>query len=264
VGMKNLVDERKGGTPEDDAYMRTIMATIDATPLTQDAALKMFTKYFDTKSFIDVTALNSVIGATDDWRQRHNFLWYVRDGSTGKKVVLLPWDYDRLYDEQALRRGALGSNPWWDIQLSATTYACSPARMQSPEQLGAQAASSPSEISRWIEIFKTLPPDNQVPVTCDKVTKLLSLAFGAKVRARTKEFLNLITLDQIRNWFKTWNAQIEPALTYDPDGPTAFKLRDEQNKLLNHLTAARNLALSQANMADRAPAPPPLASFRSG
>jgi hypothetical protein len=262
LSMKNLVDERKGGTPQDDTYMRTIMAAIDAAPLTQDAAVKLFTKYFDTKAFIDVTALNSVIGATDDWRQRHNFLWYVRDGSTGKKVVLLPWDYDRLYDEQALSRGALGGQPWWDIQ--ATASRCN-APIQTPEQLGAETASSRSEIARWTAIFKTLPPDNQIPVTCDKITKLLSLAFGAQVRARTKEFLKIVTLDQIRSWFATWNAQINLALTYDPDGPNAFKIREEQNKLMTHLSAARTLALNQANLGDKSTfSAPSFPMFRSG
>jgi hypothetical protein len=249
-GMMNLVKERKGGSPEDDMYMRTIMATIDITPLTQDAAARMFSQYFDTKSFIDVTALDAIIGATDDWRQRHNFLWYVRSGSTGKKLVLIPWDYDRLYDKMALTRGALAGIPWWDFQSSAK---CN-APLQTPEQMAAGAATSQSDIPRWTAIFNSLPTDSQVPVSCDKITKLLSLAFGAQVRARTKEFLNFITLEQMRSWFATWNAQIELALAYDPDGPNTFKLHDEQNKLLSHLSQARDLALNQANAGDRLPA----------
>jgi hypothetical protein len=249
LGMRNLAEERKGGTPADDIYMRTILATIDATPLTTEAATKFLEKYFDTKAFIDVTAVNAVIGATDDWRQRHNFLWYVRDGSSGKKVVLLPWDYDRLYDERALTRGALAGNPWWDIQATATPARCN-AAIESPEQLAAEAAESRSEIARWTSIFKTLPPDGQIPVTCDKFTKLLSLAFGAKVRARTKEFLNLITVEQIRAWFATWNAQIEGALAYDMDGPASLKMRAEQNRLMSHLYEARAVALQQINQAE--------------
>lgn len=267
-GMKNLVEERKGGSPADDLYMRTIMTAIDATPLTTDAATKLFDRYFDTKAFIDVTAVNAVIGATDDWRQRHNFLWYVRDGSTGKKVVLLPWDYDRLYDERALTRGALAGNPWWDIQATATSARCN-APIQTAEQLAAEAAESRSEIARWTEIFKTLPPDGQIPVTCDKITKLLSLAFASKVRARTREFLNLITVEQIRSWFTTWNAQIDSALAYDPDGPSALKMRGDQNKLMSHLYDARALALQQINQAEGSYANAavisrPTVMFRSG
>lgn len=268
LSFKNLVDQRKGGTPADDIYMRTILATIDATPLTTDAATQFFDKYFDTKAFIDVTALNAVIGATDDWRQRHNFLWYVRDGSTGKKVVLLPWDYDRLYDAQALTRGALAGNPWWDIQATATPARCN-APLQSPQQLAAEAADSPAEIARWTSIFQTLPPDSQIPVTCDKITKLASLAFGAKVRARTKEFLNFITVEQIRGWFATWNSQIEGALGYDPDGPDALRMRSEQNKLMSHLYDSRTLALQQINQADNSYSSStviarPTVMFRSG
>ena len=249
LGMLELGEERKGGSIEDDMYMRTIMAAIDASPLTQDAAVRLFETYFDTKSFIDITAFNTVIGATDDWRQRHNFLWYIRDGSTGKKLVLLPWDYDRLYDPQAKTRGALQGAPWWNIQATAQPSRCN-APLARPEQLAMEAATSASEIGRWTEIFRTLPADNKVPITCDKITKLLSLAFGAKVRARTLELLNIISIEQIRANFAVWNAQIETALAYDPDGPTAFKMRDEQNKLLTHMAEARNTAMTQANMGD--------------
>jgi len=265
VGMKDLASGRKGGTLADDAYMRTIMAAIDATPLTKAAATKTLSQYFDTNAFIDVTALNSVIGNTDDWRQRHNFVWYVRDGSTGKKVVLIPWDYDRLYDDQALTRGALGGKPWWDIQSTATPDRCN-TPLQTPETLAAAVADSPADVAHWVEIFKDLPADNQIPVTCDKITQLLALAFAAQVRARTKEFLNLITLDQIRSWFSTWNAQIQPALAYDPDGPDASTMLDEQSKLMSHLSAARVLALTQANEVGVSSSPfsSPGVMFRSG
>lgn len=181
-----------------------------------------------------------------------------------KKVVLLPWDYDRLYDEQALTRGALGGKPWWD-QSTATPDRCNQP-LQTPEALAAAVADSPTDRAHWVEIFKDLPADNQIPVTCDKITQLLALAFAGQVRARTKEFLNLITLDQIRSWFSTWNAQISPALAYDPDGPDASTMLAEQSKLLSHLTAARALALSQANQADVSSSPfsSPGVMFRSG
>lgn len=250
VGMKTLEDNRKGGTLADDGWMRFVMGLIDSCPLTKEAALNLFTTHFDIDSLIDITALNSVIGSTDDWRQRHNFLWYIRDGSTGKKVVLLPWDYDRLYDATALTRGVLAGNPWWDIQATALPARCN-APLQTADQLARATANTPAKIAQWTEIFSTLPADNQVPVTCDKITKLLALGIGPQVRERTRQFLKLISLDQIRSWFTTWNAQIEGALAYDPDGPNAVKMREEQSKLLYHLTQARSLALSQANTGDR-------------
>lgn len=250
VGIKTLEENRKGGTVSDDGWMRFVMGLIDSAPLTKDAALNLFNTYFDIDALIDITALNSVIGSTDDWRQRHNFLWYIRDGSTGKKIVLLPWDYDRLYDATALTRGVLAGNPWWDIQATALPARCN-APLQTADQLARATASTPAQIAQWKEIFSTLPADNQVPVTCDKITKLLALGVGPQVRARTREFLKLITLDQIRSWFSTWNSQIEDALAYDPDGPSSAKMREEQSRLLSHLTQARNLALNQANTGDR-------------
>ena len=52
----------------------------------------MLEKYFDTESVVKVSAMNAILGMTDDWRVRHNFYWYVRetvDQSTGFKTKKL-------------------------------------------------------------------------------------------------------------------------------------------------------------------------------
>lgn len=232
-------------------YMQKVMKAIDNCPLTPEAADTMLQRYFDTKSFVDVTAFNSIIGNTDDWRQRHNFFWYNREDSSGKKLVLIPWDYDRLYDTGSLTRGPLGGNAWWDIRKTATTAVCNKP-IQTPEELAQQTASSSSEMSLWIGVFRRLSPDLSIPVSCDKFTKLLAMALGPRVRARTREFLSLTSLDQIRGLFEGWNQQIGSALRYDPDGPSEQGMRVEQEKLIAFLQRARDLALSQANEGDQA------------
>lgn len=225
------------------------MRAIETTPLTRDAATKTLDQYFDIQSFIDVTAFNSAIGNTDDWRQRHNFYWYVKQEKAQKKLVLLPWDYDRLYDSAALSRGALAGKPWWDFKNTATPSQCN-IPIRTPEELAQQMATTPGELSFWRSIFQELPRDLEIPVSCDKITKLLALGLGQRVRTRTLELLDLISLEQIRKWFDVWNQQIGTALQFDPDGPSAEYLRSEQVKLLSHLVEAKALAISQANQID--------------
>jgi len=249
-GMQKLRTNRKGGSPQDDDWMRNIMSEITRTPLTAQAATSLFTKYFDMESFVDVIALDTAIADSDDWRQRHNFFWYVRDdGLTGKKLVFLPWDYDRLYDEAALTKGPLKGHPWWDIIDTASISICNKPPVP-PAVLAQQTAKTPADVARWTDIYGSLAPDFQTPITCDKITQLLSLAYGAKVRSRTRDFLKLITVPKIRNWFAIWNAQIELALSYDPDGPNSSKLQSEQQQLLAHLDDARTIALTQAQSGD--------------
>lgn len=83
---------------------------------TKETAAVIVDRYFDTESIVDVTAINSVMGVTDDWRQRHNFYWYVRkwcgsDGKKRKKLVMIPWDYDRINDDHRARPWA---STWYE------------------------------------------------------------------------------------------------------------------------------------------------------
>lgn len=232
-------------------FMQQIMKAVDSCPLTQEAASELLQRHFDTKSFVDVASFNAIVGNTDDWRQRHNFFWYAREDKLGKKLVFIPWDYDRLYDTGSLTRGALGGSPWWDIRKTATAATCN-TPIQSPEELADQTASSAGERALWVEVFRRLSPDLGIPVTCDKFTKLLALALGPRVRARTREFLSLVPLDYIRSLFEVWNQQIGGALKLDPAGPSEQGMRAEQEKLIAYLQQARSLALNQAVEGDQA------------
>lgn len=85
---------------------------------TDEDAVGLMETYFDTESIVNVIAMNAVLGMTDDWRWRHNFWWYVRDtsapqGPAVKKLVMLPWDYDRTNDESWMDRVKQG--PWWEL-----------------------------------------------------------------------------------------------------------------------------------------------------
>jgi hypothetical protein len=247
--MLNPSDNFQSGAKSDEKFMRDIMAAVERTPLTGDAPKQFFDQYFDVQSFIDLTAFNTVIGATDDWRQRHNFYLYVREDNFGKKLVWIPWDYDRLYDEGSDTRGALKGKPWWDISATATPAACNQLSKSSQEQAVA-LGGTPARIAWNKDIFDQFPPDINVPVTCDKLTKLMAAALAPRIRQRTREIAGQINMNQIRSLWSTWNAQIQTALERDPSGPPIAIMTAQQRQLEQHLTRSLQKAVSEANAAD--------------
>jgi spore coat protein CotH len=220
-------------TKKDDLFMKEVMAAIEATPVYGSAAQALFDRYFDTESLIDSTAFNTIIGNTDDWRQRHNFYWYVRDDIFGKKLVFIPWDYDRLYDEMASTRGALRGNLWWNIAGTTGGGACTQPTL-TPSQQAASIGGSPAMIAYNTDIFNQYPPDLTIPVTCDKITQLMAQALGPRIRAKTLDFSRRISMTRVRANWATWSNQISTAVANDPDGPTIAKMQDEQRKLDAH------------------------------
>jgi len=247
VHMANFSTAKTG--ENDDAFILEIWAAIQACPLNALAATNLLNKYFYTQPFIDATAFNAVDGDTDDWRERHNFYWYLLSKKDGtKKLWFIPFDYDRLYDSGASTRGPLAGNAWWDISGTATPSACS-IPVQSPQSL-AEETASPGSVEKWTEIYESLPTDFQRPVTCDKFTQLIALALAPAVRARTLDFLNLITMPELQHLWDVWSAQIAKAINVDPDGPSYSRMRSDQQTLYNHLLSVRGTALKQVNDAN--------------
>jgi len=62
---------------EDENYFLATVAK-ELKELDLVDAQQFLDKYFDAESIVNVSAINSLVGATDDWRVRHNFMWYVR------------------------------------------------------------------------------------------------------------------------------------------------------------------------------------------
>jgi len=244
VHFANFTGRKDGDN--DDTFIRSIMAAVLSTPLTGPAAENFANTYFDTDAFVDITALDTIIGDSDDWRQRHNFYWYVKQNQDGsRKAVMIPWDYDRLYDPGALTRGSLAGRAWWDIQDVATDSACN-TPISSPAELAA-GLGSPGVVAQWTDIYAHLPVDFQLPITCDKVTKLFALGLVQRVKARILQFMNTVTVPEIQSCFDVWSAQIEKAVNLDPAGPSYTQMRSEQQKLMSTLQQARNIAEEQVN-----------------
>ena len=53
--------------------MMEVVRAVSNTPKDKANAVATMERYFDTQSIVDVTAINTLVGATDDWRIRHNF-----------------------------------------------------------------------------------------------------------------------------------------------------------------------------------------------
>lgn len=234
--FKDIKDAHKDGLDEKE-FLKRVMAGI----LTTTESKKYLMRYFDMASFINMTAFNTAIGNTDDWRQRHNFYVYVRLGRLNqKKIVFLPWDYDRLYDQNSANRGALKGSPWWD-------YSRIPCNIMiiSSQEKAQRTAQNLAQITWYKDIYDQLPPDVDVPITCDKFTRMIADAYGNEIRQRTKYFINRINLLELRNKWNTWTNQIRTALQYDIKGPTISDALLEQQKLYNSFTFSMQKALSE-------------------
>jgi spore coat protein CotH len=62
---------------EEDRFMATI--AVESARTSESGAVEFLEKYFDTESIVTITAVNTILGQTDDWRRRHNFFWYDPD-----------------------------------------------------------------------------------------------------------------------------------------------------------------------------------------
>jgi len=206
-----------------------------------------------------MTAFNTAIGNTDDWRQRHNFYFYVSQIKSQKQIVYIPWDYDRLYDEGSDTRGALKGKPWWDIHATATPAACNQS-IRSTQAQAETIGGSLATIAWNKDILDQYPPDIDIPVTCDKFTQLMATALGAKIRQRTREMVAQISWTRVRAMWATWNAQIQNALAKDPSGPDYATMLDQQQQLEQHIIVSMAKAINEANLEDGIATPPHLAS----
>lgn len=247
----NPEEYRKSGNKEDVNFIREVMSAINSTSLIGDAPLRFFDRYFDVASFVNLTAFNMVVGNTDGWQQRHNFFLYVRTNSLGqKKLVFIPWDYDRLYDANSENRGAMSGRPFWDIAGTANTQSCN-RPLLTPQQR-AQSIGGSSTLMEWYRVmYAALPLDIDRPVTCDKFTRLAAFALKKRVQERVKYFIRSISMSALQTRWITWNDQIVGALQYDTAGPNIQTLFQGQNILYQYISRSSQRALAAINMDER-------------
>jgi hypothetical protein len=251
-------DHRVSGGNEDDWMLEVNNAILNAN--TDAAKQLVLDTYFDTKSFIDVTAFNTVIGNTDDWRQRHNFLWYVlatyppevvrkqigdpnaKKPKKIKKLVLIPSDYDRINDGNTQRANLLGKGPkhWYE---PITPDLCTQVD-QTPEQ---RAARQPrEEYEYWVSLFAENPPNVGKPINCDQFTKVFSI-LGKQVNQKIVDLATgPMSGPNVESMLAGFAAQIQHLPGLDPDPPNKPEWDDGKKSLRDHLTTSRETALADA------------------
>eukprot|EP00462_Mataza_sp_D1_P023408 CAMPEP_0175138122 /NCGR_PEP_ID=MMETSP0087-20121206/10175_1 /TAXON_ID=136419 /ORGANISM="Unknown Unknown, Strain D1" /LENGTH=721 /DNA_ID=CAMNT_0016420993 /DNA_START=46 /DNA_END=2211 /DNA_ORIENTATION=+ len=238
----------------EDAFMLHVAKEIQTAPLTRVSALRILRKYFDVQSLIDVIAMNMVLGATDDWRIRHNFFVYVKEteikktNSTSKKIVMLPWDFDRINDEKAEQRGS--KDPWYKIpsRYSTEGRTCS-APLIDTRQMAMEMSRGDQQIYEHFKIiWDMLPLDMNRVIQCDQLTKLMSLALTKAVLARTVQLTQTKTSPfNIKRHMAHFGAQIAEAQLNSGDRPyTISEWNNEIQKLYDYILKVGSRTKSQA------------------
>jgi len=173
-------------------------------------------KYFDTDSIAKVTAMNDLIGQTDDWRLRHNFFWYVREEYDGtKKLVMVPWDYDRLDDNGGgleFRRNK--QSTWWQ----STSFNYNSQQCLNPQEDGSVQGWQYATGTRGVILRRkraALPPDAASPIQCDKLTRMLSNCVYDKVKVYYNQYKQQFTSTKMNQKIDAYKAQIQNSVAKD-------------------------------------------------
>jgi hypothetical protein len=182
-------------------------------------------KYFDVDTFAKITAFNSAIGNIDDWQSYHNFYWYVREKPKGvKKLVMIPWDYDRIYDISLVVINNIplkySYSKWWSL---VPTYF--------------------KEDRCFYDLYHTFP------ITCDLFRCVL-------IDGEMKEMVNYyldgitelyVTPSRINSYWENWKSLIENDISTDPTAWDRFTRQKAEHYLFGHILKhrQRRIPLSQ-------------------
>lgn len=243
-GIEWFTKHRENGKDE-DAFMMEVVRAVEAADV--NSADYVLEKYFDTESFVNVTAINTLVGATDDWRIRHNFWWYVREDENGKKLVMIPWDYDRINDERADSRGPAPGRAWHDT-IPKYNSKCTLREKSAMERARAEGHRG-KQLQFWAEVNELLPPNVEIPVQCDQITHLLSAALKDDVDRRVLEFADVTSSSEmIDGNLNKWYQQLAPAIAQDRTGdpPTQWTFRNEVQTMRNWLNQRKAKAVREA------------------
>lgn len=213
-----------------------------------------FETYFDVKSLVDVIAMNTVVGATDDWRIRHNFFWYVKKeihaekGIKTKKLVMLPWDFDRINDSKAESR--LSGTPWFKSvsPYSAEGQSCAAPLIDPVKKSMETVGNDMAKFEHFKKIWELLPRDMSRVIQCDKITKLMSLFLKEPVQARTLQLIKKdASLDNIKEHMAHFGEQITEAQLSSGDKPhTVNDWNAHIQALYDYITKSQKYAIDHA------------------
>lgn len=248
--VKDAEDSRKGGDTEDTEFVKQVMNQINLVNLTynqtHDNMFNIMNRYFNIPSLVNLIAFNTVIGSKDDWRQRHNFNLYITKTKLNiRKIVFIPWDYDRLYGGSV--GGVLGNNYWWNISATANNLSCNRLIM-TPKERSHKYGNTANEVVWWKNYYEQLPLDTDIPITCDKFTSIMSISLRKRIATKIKYFIASINLPELRREWSVWNSQIAQAVQEDNMGPGILEMYSNQNELYNYIQSSMQKALIEANL----------------
>lgn len=245
--IKDAEDSRKGGDLNDTEFVKMVMREINLVPLDKNSSFNLLSRYFDIPSMVQLIAFNSIIGSKDDWRQRHNFVLYINRNRIGnRKIVFIPWDYDRLYGGTV--GGVLGNNYWWNSSNYLTRNIACSRLIMTPTERSLRYGTTANEIAWWKNYYEQLPLDTDIPINCDKFTAIMSIALRRRIAAKIREMVSLVNLTGLRSKWAVWNEQISPAVQLDNMGPGLVEMYSNQNQLYNHIQQSINSALLESNL----------------
>jgi len=214
------LDKHHQSGKKDHGFVIEVYRAIEKASETDCA---MIEKYFDTDSIAAITAINDLVGQTDDWRLRHNFFWYVREEWDGtKKMVMVPWDYDRLDDNGGgldFRRKK--QSTWWQ----STNFNYNSQECLNPQEDGSVQGWQYATGNRGVILRRkrnALPPDAASPIQCDKITRMLANCVYDKVKQKYNMFRQQFTparmdvkINAYRNQIKNIVAQDSSITNYE-------------------------------------------------
>jgi len=226
---------------EEHAHMLQVTSAINAAQETDCATLEY---YFDVETLAKITALNDLIGQTDDWRLRHNFQWYVKEDAVdgSKKLVMIPWDYDRLDDSAGgpVRRGIQAG--WTKKNFNANTQEClNPTPDASITNLAYAQGVERLILQRKKD---SLPPDAGSPISCDKITRMLANCMKDKVDAYFLEYKLLFSSSVLNANIDRFAEKIRYSVSKD-SSINYQKWQTGIQSLKTHLRSAPNKAPTQ-------------------
>jgi hypothetical protein len=190
---------------------------------------------------------------SDDWRQRHNFLWYVRKEQAvnaytriKKKLVMIPWDYDRVNDDERNRQ-------WprtWDDVWESGDERCAAGHQSVQERALQDLRSNQRPISElWYfeAIHSEFPDDILLPIQCEQLTKVFSMALKDRVNRRVKELADTFDTAYFKKHAQLVGDQIRDAVARDMDPPRREEWALGVRQLRFHFLLMRRYNLNKTN-----------------
>lgn len=198
--------------------------------------------------------MDTVVGATDDWRLRHNFFWYVKRNTdkdtnvTTKQLVMLPWDFDRINDAKAETR--LSGTPWFDpiSRYSKEGQSCT-APLVVPSQMAMESIGGDmSKFEHFKAIWELLPADMSRVIQCDQMTKLMAVALKEAIQARTIQMMETdVSLTKIKAKMAKFGALITNAQLASGDKPSSVsEWNNKIQALYDYQAKSQKYAVDQA------------------